>query len=143
MQPTDLRIGNYIFGSLKNINNEIKTFIGKIKYLDVTEKEVYDCQIDVLDSDLNDIKETLGEKKPIPINEDWLKKLGFRPINNHEFSLWIDEYECSSFFVERKYYGIRVGEKDVFTKHVSTVHELQNIFFALTGKELTIQEDES
>jgi hypothetical protein len=143
MKPNELRIGNYISVSVKNKNNEIKIFTGEINYLDVTEKEIYGSQVNILNGDLNDIEDTVGETKPIPINRKWLKNLGFRPINGHEFSLWIDEWECISFFVERNYYGIRIGKKDVFSRYVHSVHKLQNIFFALTGKELTIQEDKS
>ena len=75
--------------------------------------------------------------KPIPITEEWLLKFGFfkhnnayvleKPnenIMNFKFSIWSDfTYNSSEFPVELKY-----------------VHQLQNLYFALTGNELIYEE---
>lgn len=84
---------------------------------------------------------------PIPLTEEWLLKLGFDNINSKEYGIkcgscwmslsnpkdmgeWQDCY-CWIFdrfkFIELKY-----------------VHQLQNLYFALTGNELEInKEDEN
>ena len=74
--------------------------------------------------------------KPIPITEEWLLKFGFfkhnnayvleKPnenIMNFKFSVWSDfTYNSSEFPVELKY-----------------VHQLQNLYFALTGTHLKLK----
>jgi len=74
--------------------------------------------------------------KPIPITEEWLLKFGFFKYNNayvlekpnenimnFKFSIWSDfTYNSSEFPVELKY-----------------VHQLQNLYFALTGTHLKLK----
>ena len=74
--------------------------------------------------------------KPIPLTEEWLLKFGFfkhnnayvleKPnenIMNFKFSIWSDfTYNSSEFPVELKY-----------------VHQLQNLYFALTGTHLKLK----
>jgi len=55
--------------------------------------------------------------EPIPLTEEWLCKLGFD--NNHWATKWILEDM-----------PIPTG--------IKYVHQLQNLYFALTGKELTL-----
>lgn len=65
----------------------------------------------------------LKKIKPIPITEKWLLKLGFEPIG----------FDCYSFD------GCEFSfeENSFFKKYVNSVHQLQNLYFALTGKELS------
>ena len=74
--------------------------------------------------------------KPIPITEEWLLKFGFFKYNNayvlektnenimnFKFSIWSDfTYNSSEFPVELKY-----------------AHQLQNLYFALTGTHLKLK----
>lgn len=74
--------------------------------------------------------------KPIPITEEWLLKFGFLKYNNayvlekpnenimnFKFSIWSDfTYNSSEFPVELKY-----------------AHQLQNLYFALTGTHLKLK----
>jgi hypothetical protein len=68
--------------------------------------------------------------EPIPLTEEWLLKFGF---------------EKSSYYYEIKGIAISLGEDgrtilngcgEVNAKHCVYVHQLQNLYFALTGKEL-------
>ena len=61
--------------------------------------------------------------EPIPLTEEWLVKFGFKKgskgwfktlSNNHKFNFYMYKNLCSN------------------------VHQLQNLYFALTGEELTI-----
>ena len=94
---------------------------------------------------------TLDQLSPIPLTEEWLERFGF------EKSAWLDsvEYlkEVNSFFIKcffhegrRKpeyalfgnggddYEGeMRLGDDQMY------VHKLQNLYYALTGEELTWQ----
>ena len=82
--------------------------------------------------------------KPIPLTEEWLIKLGFTWSIAHQgffkkdFYYVIDFYEtypkvegCIAFLNKNH----RNGEKLLSVKYV---HELQNLYFVLTGSELTV-----
>lgn len=93
------------------------------------------------DGDEDDQPEVIDDITPIPLTEEWLLKFGFNNINSKEYgikcgSCWMSlsnpknmgewqDYYCWIFdrfkFIELKY-----------------VHQLQNLYFALTGEELTI-----
>jgi hypothetical protein len=91
--------------------------------------------------------------KPIPLTEEWLLKFGFEKViyesdetgyNNHyELDIkgvglisYLDDFSCALF-------GSKESSKDELgflpnwdnCKHV---HSLQNLYFALTGQELTL-----
>ena len=76
------------------------------------------------DADLSDVS-------PLFLTEEWLVKFGFeKPMNGSWFSNDKLEIDLSN--------GFRVfllgGVKSIEIKHV---HQLQNLYFALTGEELT------
>jgi hypothetical protein len=73
---------------------------------------------------------------PIPLTEEWLLKLGF---NKCEFNI-PDKYKkegCSFSIKYRKENGYTVEYKygHVYLKYV---HQLQNLFYSLIGRELTV-----
>lgn len=70
----------------------------------------------------------------IPLSEEWLIKFGVETWiigNRFEIRRNFDE----SFTV----YGWSGGES-MFITHLKYVHQLQNLFFSLTGEELTIKQ---
>jgi hypothetical protein len=74
--------------------------------------------------------------EPIPLTEEWLLKFGFAQINNR-FTL-----ENFRFHIEKpcNYHGFLFCENHiVITDKIKHVHQLQNLYFALTGEELTIK----
>ena len=77
--------------------------------------------------------------QPIPLTEEWLLKFGFEWSIQHQahylngFDFVIDI--CTDYSRVIKYK--RGGE--VMTR-IQHVHQLQNLYFALTGEELTIKE---
>jgi|688.fasta_scaffold1153065_1 hypothetical protein len=68
--------------------------------------------------------------KPIPLREDWLLKFGFKKVAENDFIL--GKY---SLYYLLYYDGYRVSE--ITPKYV---HQLQNLYFALTGKELVVSD---
>lgn len=79
----------------------------------------------------------IDEMKPIPLTEEWLLKFGFKKYNRvwylkdpeldlkiFPFSIWED-------------LSYNTGE---LTPPLDFVHQLQNLFFALVGEELTLAE---
>ena len=118
MKPNELRIGNYVygFGTNPGIVDELHKSHLCIAWDNGTVTYSYD------------------ELKPISLTEDWLKKFGFRNtvlngwtkkrfpifelINN---VLYPPDYLLSTFIV------------------IKYVHQLQNLYFALTEKELILK----
>lgn len=83
--------------------------------------------------------------KPIPLTEEWLTKFGFikgYQYRKGDFNYWNKEKDCSvdveltltDTKVESSYWYRLYEQKR--RKHLIYVHELQNLYFALTGKEL-------
>lgn len=73
--------------------------------------------------------------KPIPLTEEWLLRFGFeKPLN----SSWCVKGEIELDLDKGIKYFIFGNLKHVELKHV---HQLQNLFYALTGEELTIKEE--
>lgn len=68
----------------------------------------------------------------IPLSEEWLERMGF----DKGYSLWTN----GSFALEwggfSKCWQFPVGERRVDIEHI---HQLQNLYFALTGEELTMK----
>lgn len=75
--------------------------------------------------------------KAIPLTEKWLTKLGFKW---NELARQFEHDNTSKFTLLHKgsnYYNAE--SLDIILANLSYVHELQNLFFALTGEELEIK----
>ena len=69
--------------------------------------------------------------KPIPLTEEWLVKFGFRKSANLYLSIGYFEFIWQGeLFLDIEGQWLTLGCK--------YVHSLQNLYFALTGKELEI-----
>ena len=74
--------------------------------------------------------------EPIELTEVWLLKFSFRYATSHDFmkgNLFLTD------FGGKYYRGFLDGSVRI-TKELKYVHQLQNLFFALTGEELTLTE---
>lgn len=117
MKSNELRIGNLIL----------------IAYAGIEGKEwrIYPTKI----SDIIDIEWHPDDYRPIPLTNEWLVKLGFK---------WSDKYclwtiENPLYFPLRSDFSLVIFRRGIKIKP-DYVHELQNLYFALTGEELTIKE---
>lgn len=81
-----------------------------------------------------------ARKAPIPINEDWLIRFGFEP--EYEDFIFLDQETGIELEASWSSRLVSTGEKRgwhiVNYSHVKHVHELQNLYFALTGEELEL-----
>lgn len=88
---------------------------------------------------------------PIPLTEEWLLKLGFHVIHpaNKQYVIndpngYKDSHQISIFPTMNEQWHIAFSDilndyKDYIpTTKFKSVHQLQNLYFALTGQELTI-----
>ena len=127
MEAKELRIGNYV-----SRNNEtiIINSIGN-GIVQLTD----DIRIGIVG--INE-----AEISPIPLTEEWLVNFGFVKDEN----LYEDVYkyiytngQCR--IAENNFDSFTYFPESLFAFHIdmTNVHQLQNIYFAITGDELTIK----
>ena len=68
-----------------------------------------------------------NEFKPIPLTEEWLLRFGFEITRN---------FQTKDRFQTHKQDGIIWFEYGYIVVELKHVHQLQNLYFALTGQEL-------
>lgn len=115
MTPKDLRIGNLV----------------KVGQAMVTVESVCD---DCINFDRNTYRcYNADQISGIPLSEEWLIRLGFnRQTSEHYYIFHKDKV---LFSIYNSTLVIEGGHMPVQLKYV---HQLQNLYFALTGSELTI-----
>lgn len=123
MKANELRIGNYIFN-----DTDIVTVIGISKTAveissDENEQANYTCY------KYSDIHPELS---PVPLTEEWLMEFGFGITCN----IVADKNKVELVYEQGiwRYYLSKTTWKDIMY-----VHQLQNLYFALTGEELTVK----
>ena len=99
----------------------------------------------------------------IPLTEEWLERFGFKRITKYELSLIAIDYE-DEFFKHTKELELYANFDDnefnlsldnirtesdgqlecvsISLKHIQHVHTLQNFFYSISGKELTLKTQE-
>lgn len=126
MQAEELRINNFVLHkggewSDRNPRVEEKDFVFQWEESDWY--SVGECTL------------SLDQIEPIPLTEEWLLKFSF-------------EKEDEEYFHKSKYAPVLIecdnGWADSFeerqaSKIINYVHQLQNLFYALTGEELTLK----
>lgn len=126
MKATELRIGNWV-----NING-------------------WDC--DVAEISTNQIHISNGiepylleyEVEPIPLTKEWLERFGFEReeeyyeggMIDYRMILMKNSLEFVSFWESEDITGVNQCQTGV---DVDYVHQLQNLYFALTGEELELK----
>lgn len=129
LRSQDLRIGNYVMFSN---NSEIFKVTG-----------ISEFGLDV-ENEVEEIYMEYDNFEPIPLTEEWLLKFGFEITNNegdkkdfeyktfYPFYLSLDHDEvCLNYDTKSGYYCIFYDDKRLLF-----IHQLQNLYFALTGEEL-------
>ncbi len=80
--------------------------------------------------------------EPIPLTEEWLTKFGFHKTAEDDFDKTFGDIDQISIRSNKLYvtdkFGVYLNPKRIAI--IQYVHQLQNLYFALTSEELTIKE---
>lgn len=83
----------------------------------------------------NEYRHRYTKIEPIPLTEDWLIKFGFTKVN--KYSYWLDDFLCETIYINLNTRKTTIGSNEEYDiNHIKHVHQLQNLYFALTGEEL-------
>lgn len=77
----------------------------------------------------------------VSLSEDWLIKLGFIKYNNVFFKIKVKRSYVDGWYLTQN--NELTKSLNEFMIRINYVHELQNLFFALTGAELELNTESS
>lgn len=132
MKATELRIGNLLSVENKGGGQSPATVLE----LRATTAQMGSAipEDDRIPEDDFEIDYEYSELNPIPLTEEWLTKFGFKIDSDGDYSLG-DVCLTRNSDGELKLY-MAMGH---IAPPLKFVHQLQNLFFALTGKELELK----
>lgn len=131
MKASELMIGNYVI-DLSRKSNGFEDYIVVVS--DISDRQEIRAR-NLKSGQASVIRDMLVG---IPLTEEWLVKLGFVADGNN-FVLYLSDYSGLTFSGGKMY--LTSGQFAEMTETVPCdyVHQLQNLYFALTGEELTIK----
>ena len=125
MKAIELRIGNYVFNT---------TLVGIREVTSISKESV---GLKIPNNGLSIYPYYIGELEPVWLNKDLLTKLGFYQMYKNESVPGLGVYVKDSVKIALSCSGwYCYVDNQHITPAYKYVHELQNLFYALTGKEL-------
>lgn len=155
MDAQELRIGDFIYFECENLHMttvgeilSINTNLDRFKSGDDKGKFIYTVNMKDQWGNIRN-EEQLIDIEPIPLTEEWLLRFGFDDSEYKEGYTGVD-YKTNlimdfvltkpNFMGEwQNYYTYDLGQHRFVALHY--VHELQNLFFAVTTTELELKTD--
>ena len=127
MRVTDVRIGNYLTGQDGHLEDQI--------VISISGNRIVTQPVGISGSvSTEPISKVDGHSsaKPIEISKEWIERLGFKD-SKLEINSCIDLIyrEGTLFLVMEACYTV--------LQHIQYIHQLQNLYFSMTGKELSIK----
>ena len=116
MDAKELRIGNYV-----------KDHLGRFQKVSETRSNAYICYL----SNGHKLKYKLNTTNPIPLTEEWLVKFGFV---KDKLEVGLYHFNDLEIFLPNYFTW-----KTQFLNNIKHVHQLQNLYFALTNEELKLK----
>lgn len=138
INPAEIRLGNYFL--------DCGGKVLRVDFIDYL-RDGFDCkfgQLNFIDGqEVHPFTEYTKSANPIKINSEWLQKFGGEKIDNpNGTSSWVwiidnqiwmyETWRDHDFFIKSM---LNINNQ----KNINYVHELQNLYYCLTGKELTIK----
>jgi hypothetical protein len=130
MEAKELRIGNYV----NYVNQKVN-----VLQISVEGRNKWDVELGYFEDSIG-FERLFNEIQPIPLTEEWLLKFGATKTPYEDDS---NDYYCVirhdnfNVFHEEGFAYLDICEVIIKLEYV---HKLQNIWYALTGEELTIKE---
>ena len=142
----ELRIGNYVTVDNIEFHPKLKDVVLKVTGISETRND-YSISLEHINQIQNTYYETYSQFsffiKPIPLTEEWLLKFGWGQSDEHELCdnsndvLFYYDYHFERFWIELD--DSFTTNSICYNMNIKYVHQLQNLYFALTGKELQCQ----
>jgi len=134
MKANELRIGNLIQYKIEDLLDVRKVFneVNVVDSMDIS--YISDCE--KLNSE--------HTYSPIPINKEWLVNLGFKRIEQDDKgnelcnTLYSISHKGNLGTIDLDLWQWDSWQFDNCSYSIKYVHQLQNLYFALTGEELTL-----
>lgn len=143
IQPNELRIGNLLLFNRQSDDGDYILRVTQIK------ENGYYAEGD----EVYPTRHEFGEISGIPLTPEWMEKLGFvaeemRSIKVHFTyggeSLTTNQPALKYYIPGKQAFELRQSEgawrEQLYGRIVLHVHQLMNLFHALTGEELTVKE---
>ncbi len=127
LKPQELRFGNYIKSKESGFNHIVLGIEDKRVSLDKS-KYPYDF---------------LRDCEPVPLTEEWLLRFGFEK-DRYNFIINFGFDFCVEYYYADNIYSFWIYTDDdwhCILNEIKYVHSLQNLIYALTGQELTLNEE--
>jgi hypothetical protein len=157
MKANELRIGNFVKANCGGVSIGVSIIceVVKIIYNEITVKGIspqmgFDCRMDddkceyIISGDPEKYASKENGFEPISLTEEWLLRFGFDKVLPRNDKMY---YRLKDDFVIEENNVFLLGD-DAFEmlklrRKIKYVHQLQNLYFALTGEELTIDKEET
>jgi hypothetical protein len=121
IKPNELRIGSFV--RRNSTGEEFQVDVMNIAFIEADQKGPYEKSF-----------------SPIPLTREWLSRLGFGQSEEHEMGH--NQNAIWGFYYDYHFRRLRleVGDSDTIDVIIpmENVHQLQNIYFVLTGNELLL-----
>jgi len=123
MERNELRTGNFV--TFNNVIRNLEDIVAKVWAINKDSIQ-YGFKNHIEKEDHKGFKGMLCYLKPIVLTEEWLLNFGFKGSDIDDYFI---ELSNGNFF--------KLGSLDPIATNIFYVHQLQNLYFALTGKELS------
>jgi hypothetical protein len=144
MKSQDLRIGNYLY--YEHTTHIVSGIHGNKVYswwvkdgepvIEYEAKDISGTQVE------NPYIDVISQYEPIPLTEEWLIKLGFEKLTDSKDGFKNTTYTYTKGISFIVYFdGVRLSTNFWMGNEKHYIHQLQNLFYVLSGEELTIKQD--
>jgi hypothetical protein len=131
MKVNELRIGNWI------ADRGLKEWqIGHWETINKVASKANATMCNGILMETHPLTEYIDYLKPIPITEEWLLKFGFKKQKNNWKRLPICNDWTYLYWERLAGLELSVNKRSVMLPNINYVHQLQNLYYALTGEEL-------
>ncbi len=132
MEIRELRIDDWI--KVSDRVCQVEQIDNKIGRIGVRDKDGNRCGVLAVDA----------KCQPIPLTEDLLLKCGFKHDQFGDFGLCLDDDNFALWIVaDKSLYGswraCLIYKGNYITNNFGSLHQLQNLYFAITGRELGVK----